>query len=121
MFFPQLFGIVGEKLIYTKDHQYDDPEDLYDDRYLLEVRTCTHMRLDITTTTTTKALFQHGKNTSTVEPLLTDTSLLWTVYLVLRNENSYNLYLYTMNTSVMQTLWSVLTYSRNSGSLIWKT
>ena len=40
MFFPQLFGIVGEKLVYTKDHQYDDPEDLYDDRYLLEVRTC---------------------------------------------------------------------------------
>ncbi|CAH3174956.1 unnamed protein product [Porites evermanni] len=36
MFFPQLFGIVGEKLVYTKDHQYDDPEDLYDDRYLLE-------------------------------------------------------------------------------------
>ena len=40
MFFPQLFGIVGEKLVYTKDHQCDDPEDLYDDRYLLEVRTC---------------------------------------------------------------------------------
>ena len=39
MFFPQLFGIVGEKLVYTKDHQYDDPEDLCDDRYLLEVRT----------------------------------------------------------------------------------
>ena len=38
MFFPQLFGIVGEKLVFTKDHQYDDPEDLYDDRYLLEVR-----------------------------------------------------------------------------------
>lgn len=36
MFFPQLFGIVGEKLVFTKDHQYDDPEDLYDDRYLLE-------------------------------------------------------------------------------------
>lgn len=39
MFFPQLFGIVGERLVYTKDHQYDDPEDLCDDRYLLEVRT----------------------------------------------------------------------------------
>jgi len=39
MFFPQLFGIVGEKLVFTRDHQYDDPEDLYDDRYLLEVRT----------------------------------------------------------------------------------
>ena len=38
MFFPQLFGIVGEKLVYTKDSQYDDPEDLCDDRYLLEVR-----------------------------------------------------------------------------------
>ena len=38
MFFPQLFGIVGEKLVYTKDREYDDPEDLYDDRYLLEVR-----------------------------------------------------------------------------------
>ena len=38
MFFPQLFGIVGEKLVFTKDHQYDDPEDLCDDRYLLEVR-----------------------------------------------------------------------------------
>lgn len=36
MFFPQLFGIVGEKLVYTKDSQYDDPEDLCDDRYLLE-------------------------------------------------------------------------------------
>ncbi|KAL9956854.1 hypothetical protein ACROYT_G038400 [Oculina patagonica] len=36
MFFPQLFGIVGERLVYTKDHQYDDPEDLCDDRYLLE-------------------------------------------------------------------------------------
>ena len=38
MFFPQLFGIVGEKLVCTKDREYDDPEDLYDDRYLLEVR-----------------------------------------------------------------------------------
>ena len=38
MFFPQLFGVVGEKLVYTKDSQYDDPEDLCDDRYLLEVR-----------------------------------------------------------------------------------
>ncbi|XP_074639693.1 actin-related protein 8-like isoform X1 [Acropora palmata] len=36
MFFPQLFGIVGEKLVCTKDREYDDPEDLYDDRYLLE-------------------------------------------------------------------------------------
>ena len=40
MFFPQLFGIVGEKLVCTKDREYDDPEDLYDDRYLLEVRIC---------------------------------------------------------------------------------
>lgn len=45
MFFPQLFGIVGEKLVYTKDHQYDDPEDLCDDRYLLEVRTSTSYAL----------------------------------------------------------------------------
>lgn len=36
MFFPQLFGIVGENLVYTKDSQYDDPEDLCDDKYLLE-------------------------------------------------------------------------------------
>ena len=66
MFFPQLFGIVGEKLVFTKDHQYDDPEDMYDDRYLLEVRKiCTHTRLAITTTTTTTtALFQHCKNVS---------------------------------------------------------
>ena len=42
MFFPQLFGIVGEKLVYTKEHQYDDPEDLYDDKYLLEVRIQSH-------------------------------------------------------------------------------
>ena len=42
MFFPQLFGIVGQKLVHTKDRQYDDPEDLYDDRYLLEVRDFTY-------------------------------------------------------------------------------
>lgn len=36
MFFPQLFGIVGQKLVFTKDREYDDPEDLFDDRYLLE-------------------------------------------------------------------------------------
>ena len=38
MFFPQLFGILGEKLVYTIERQYDDPEDLFDDKYLLEVR-----------------------------------------------------------------------------------
>ena len=46
MFFPQLFGIVGEKLVYTKDSQYDDPEDLCDDRYLLEVRNSTSAPLN---------------------------------------------------------------------------
>jgi len=37
MFFPQLFGIVGQQLISTIEQSYDDPEDLLDDRYLLEV------------------------------------------------------------------------------------
>ncbi|XP_031567507.1 actin-related protein 8-like [Actinia tenebrosa] len=36
MFFPQLFGIVGKRLVFTSDPPYDDPEDLLDDRYLLE-------------------------------------------------------------------------------------
>ncbi|KAK3728625.1 hypothetical protein QZH41_011698, partial [Actinostola sp. cb2023] len=36
MFFPQLFGIIGQQLVVTADPPYDDPEDLLDDRYLLE-------------------------------------------------------------------------------------
>ncbi|XP_048575852.1 actin-related protein 8 isoform X1 [Nematostella vectensis] len=36
MFFPQLFGIVGQQLLFTADPAYDDPEDLLDDRYLLD-------------------------------------------------------------------------------------
>ena len=37
MFYPQLFGIVGEILVSTPNLQYDDPEDLLDDKQLLEV------------------------------------------------------------------------------------
>ena len=37
MFYPQLFGIVGEILVTTPALQYDDPEDLLDDKQLLEV------------------------------------------------------------------------------------
>ena len=37
MFFPQLFGIVGKRLVCSPEQQYDDPEDLLNDRYLLEV------------------------------------------------------------------------------------
>lgn len=37
MFYPQLFGIVGEILVTTPSLQYDDPEDLFDDKQLLEV------------------------------------------------------------------------------------
>ncbi|XP_028395260.1 actin-related protein 8-like [Dendronephthya gigantea] len=36
MFYPQLFGIVGEILVKKPSLQYDDPEDLFDDKQLLE-------------------------------------------------------------------------------------
>ena len=38
MFYPQLFGIVGEILVTTPNIHYDDPEDLFDDKQLLEVK-----------------------------------------------------------------------------------
>ena len=38
MFFPQLFGIVGERLVFSPEHQYEASEDLLGDRHILEVR-----------------------------------------------------------------------------------
>lgn len=38
MFYPQLFGIIGEVLVSAPSLHYDDAEDLFDDKQLLEVR-----------------------------------------------------------------------------------
>ena len=41
MFIPPLLGIVGQKLVVVCPEQYDhDPEDLMDDKFLLEVMIC---------------------------------------------------------------------------------
>ena len=46
MFYPQLFGIVGEILVTTPNLHYDDPEDLLDDKQLLEVISIFRSTLD---------------------------------------------------------------------------
>ncbi len=38
VFYPQLFGVVGEKMVYTQQRNQGDPDDIHDELYLLQTQ-----------------------------------------------------------------------------------
>lgn len=43
----------------------------------------------------------------TVEPLLTNTSIIWTFHLIPKYQNSYNSFINNADTSITRIIWSV--------------
>ena len=38
VFYPQVFGVVNEKMVYTQQRNQGDPEDIHDELYLLQTQ-----------------------------------------------------------------------------------
>ena len=38
VFYPQLFGVVGEKMVHIQQRNQGDPEDIHDELYLLQTQ-----------------------------------------------------------------------------------
>lgn len=69
LFFPQLFGIVGERLVFSPEHHYEASEDLLGDRHFLEVsslkkifRQCHGMQITLSKNVLTSTVNETKKN-----------------------------------------------------------